>query len=682
MKPRTFYLLLALPLTVLILTQVIIFQQSPLAGEWLYPLLIVNVVLIVLMLGFIITTATIFFRQWRKGAGGSQLASRLIGLFLAMAFLPTAGLYLVSASSVFRGIESWFSTPLGRAFEEGIAFGQHVLGQEFRRLEGDARNLALAIDSGRSLPFWRDDLQLLYKVDDIAIYDKEGSSSLSALTEPANALGAPVLKTLADGKVYRTVSANRRSLEVAMLLPYQRSGYALRVTRALPEGIAEGLIQVEQGGQQYQKLLILRRGLLYSFMATLTLAFTIVLAGALWGSSRLGARLFKPLSRMAAAATAVGRGDFTYRLPGDAKGDEIARLGHAFNSMVDDLGQSRIQSNKRQAALSQANAYLENLLSSLTAGVLTVNANGQLEQYNAAAESLLSLSLSSLKSKHFSEWETLPTISTIVGEFMNTVGEDVAEQGLQDSGRMLMVRLRRLPHAGGVLVMIDDISRQIEEEREAVWEEASQRFAHEIKNPLTPIQLASERLQNKLSSKLEGEDKKMLDRLSTTIIKQVDDMREIVDDFRLYASNKSGHKEEVDLNDMVAELVGLYERPGLEICRQFTAEAPRIYGNPVALRQALHNILGNAADAVAESPTARIMIQTAIQNSKAAVIVEDNGGGIAPNILADIFKPYQTTKEQGTGLGLAIVRKIMKDNGGEARLENITGGARATLIFS
>ena len=682
MSGRLLFLLLAVPLTVLVATQIIIFQQSPIVGEWLYPLLIANIILIVVMLIALATAAVQFWRRWRQGEGGTRLASRLTGLFLAIAFLPAAVLYVVSAGGIFRGIESWFSMPLGHAFDEGETFGKHVLGLEFNRLFRDARNLAKVLDGGQSLPFWRYDLQLLYQVDDIIIYDIDGAPLASAIGEE-EPLGAPVLKELRRNRAYRNVSKGpRRNLEIIIPMPSQRKGYALKVARALPEGIDLGLSEVERGRQAYQNLLILRRGLHYSFIATLTLSFMIVVTAALWASTRLGANLFQPLTRMAKAAAAVGRGDFRYRLPVGAQDDEIAQLSREFNSMVDDLQQTRLEIAERQETLSKTKTYLENLLESLTVGVLTVDANGRLVLFNKNATPMLGVDIDELTDLHFDDWDTLPQIADMICEIVSG-GDDYLERRMPATdGRMLVVRLRRLPEAGGggVLVMIADISRQMEEERELVWQEASQRFAHEIKNPLTPIQLAAERLQNKLMDKLGEEEQTLLRRLSGTITNQVDAMREMVDAFRLYAGQKSGAKAAKDLNAIAAEVAQLYERPGLILQTRWDNTLPPLKCDAVLLRQVLHNLLGNALEAAtAATDSPRIMIMTEHRCGQAVVLVEDNGGGIPSHI--NIFTPYQTTKEKGTGLGLAIVRKIMDSHEGTVKLENIDGGTRATLIF-
>ena len=676
MKPAVFYALLAVPLAVLASTQFAMFQETP-PGEWLYSLLAANAVLIVLMLLMTGYAAANFWRRWRSKKTGARLAARLAWLLLGMAFLPAAMLYAVSAAGVSRGIESWFATPLHQAFREGLAFGRHVLGREFDRLRRDAGGLAAAVESGRSPAFWRDDLRLLYNVDSFEIYGEDGSAADGGAPLPA-----PVLESVRRGRAHLDVAGEaRRKLEVVVPLSNRRNGFALKASRLLPEEIDAGLTEVERGRQAYENLLIARRGLLYSFMASLTLAFMIVLASALWASARLGARLFRPLTRMAHAAEAVGRGDFNYRLEDKGGDDEISELGRAFNSMVGDLQSTRRQIGERQAALFQTNAYLEKLLDSLSTGVLAVDAAGRLARYNGEAEKMLQTPLAPLSGKHFSEWTPLPEIADLVrGAADEGGGEERRISGAD--GRLLVARLRRLPPAGGggMLVMADDISRQIEKERGMVWEEASRRFAHEIKNPLTPIQLASDRMRAKLADKLSGEDLELLLRLSRTITNQVEAMHEMVKAFQVYAGNKSRRKSPVDVNKLAAEVARLYERPPIAVEIR-GEELPPLQADAVLLRQALHNIFTNAAESVSGVENPRIIIKTELRGGEAAVVVEDNGGGVPEGMRDKVFAPYQTSKEKGTGLGLAIVRRIMEEHGGGAELENIEGGARATLVF-
>ena len=685
MKARLFYSLLSAPLVVLALTLFVIFQKTLLTGNWLITLLAVNFILTIIILAGIIVAAARFWRRWRRREAGSRLASRLAGLFLGMAFLPAIALYFIAVGGVFQGIESWFSTPLGQALEKGLSFGQSVLKQEFDRLQVDARNLAVVIDSRQSLPFWQEDLRLLYQVENITIYDAEGIPVVSALNEPALPLDSAALKRIQRNQSYVKLSDTPpRNLEVALPLPQQRSGFAIKVSRALPDELDIGLAEVEKGREEYEKLLFLRRGLFYSFMAVLSLSLVIVLAVSLWASARLGAHLFRPLNKMSKAALAVGRGDFSYRLSVGDSNDEIAQLSRAFNMMVGDLQKNRIEISERQAVLTQTTLYLENLLSSLTSGVLVFDVDGRLVRFNEIAENMLATPLSPLKNERFNQWTTLPNVVEMLKTFVDGDKDSVEDRLTLADHTTLVARMRRLPLSGGggILMMVDDISRQIRAERENVWEEASQRFAHEIKNPLTPIQLASDRLKKKLINKLEDEDRNMLLRLSHTITEQVNAMRDMVDAFRLYADEQSRRHNLLNLNEIALEVTPLYEIPSLTLRTRCADNLPMIRGDAVLLRQVLHNLLGNACEAARQSESPQVALETVYDNGQIILTIEDNGGGIAPKMLDNLFTPYQTTKEKGSGLGLVIVRKIIEKHQAQVYLENIDGGARATLIFS
>ena len=679
--------LLAASLITLALTHIATFQAVTLVGGWLQTLLLINIILIVVMLILVTAAGWRLWRAWRRDTAGAKLSARLAGLFLLVALVPASALYLVSAGGVFRGIESWFDTPLDRAFEKGADFGRHVLRQEFARLEEVARGIASDIDSGRRpLPFWLDDLRLLYQLDDVIVTDATGRPLSGELAGGGSGLSAAAITALRERGTHHTLSGfgTQRNIEVSVLMPYQRAGYALRVSRALPEGISEGLHDIESGRQEYEKLLLLRRGLLFSFMATLTLSFMTVLAVALWASLRLGTRLVRPLVEMAEAALAVGRGNFKQRLPIAAGPDnEMTQLSRAFNAMVDDLDQSRQQVSERQVALAEANTYLENLLSSLSAGVLATDSQGRLTHINQSAKQILNAPMESWMGQTYHHWEIIPDIAAMFKEASEGEEGDIERRLPQKDGRMLLARARLLPAnaGGGVLVVVDDISRQLQAERDATWEEASQRFAHEIKNPLTPIQLAAERLQRKLGGKLTATDEQLLARLSTTIINQVSAMREMVDEFRLYADDKRRRAETVNLNALLEDVTQLYERPNLRLDLRLAADLPPVAGDTVLLRQVLHNLLGNAAEAVAQSPLPWISVETVVDNGRAIVKIADNGGGVQPEMLEQAFEPYVTSKKSGTGLGLAVVRKVMEELGGSASLKNIKGGACAELRF-
>lgn len=456
--------------------------------------------------------------------------------------------------------------------------------------------------------------------------------------------------------------------------------FAVRIARALPADLLAGLREVELGRREYDKLLAVRRGLRLSFLLTLTLAFLMILlasaAAALW----LGGRLSHPLVRMASAATAVGRGDFSGRLA-ESGSDEIGMLSRAFNAMVDDLAQSRRTAEERRAALAAANLYLENLLASLSSGVLVFDEAGRLSQVNAAASRLLRADLNAFVGKPA---QNTPALAGIAETVAVAVGETQERRLAGPGDSALVARTRRLSPsragAGTVIVVVDDITRQMRAEREAAWEEASRRFAHEIKNPLTPIRLAAERLGRKLSGKLPAEEKETLERLVTTIVNQVDAMREMVDSFRGNAGERPQQTERVDLSALVREVARLYERPGLRLSLDL-AQTPAVAAAPLILRQVLHNLLSNAAEAVAEKESPEITVALRPEKEGALLTVCDNGGGLPEEIAGKLFEPYVTTKPGGTGLGLAMARKAIAAMGGEVAVENSGEGVRAAIYL-
>lgn len=686
-----FFGLLAAALGALFVTQTAAYQSTIIFRGWLLWVVVVDLILLGVMVVAVVVLATQHLVLWRRGDRGARLSLRLTLLFLAMSLFPATALYAVSTAGVFRGIESWFNTPLERAFEKGIEFGRGVLGREAGRLEYVARDIARGLSAGRSgLPFWIDDARVLHQLDGIALYARDGELLVSSgAVVAAGRLPEHIMRQIAEQGAYFDVAGTgaAREIEAVLVLDNTPDAYALKVSRALPPGIADGLEEIERGRREYEKLLVLREGLQRLFILTLTLSFGLILLFSIWLSLRLGRRLTAPLANLSAAAAAVGEGDFTPRLQPRGHIEEIADMNRSFNRMVDNLQESRRQIRRRQEELREANAYLESLLSSLTTGVLTFSADGKLSGHNAAAERLLQLSLLPLVGQTASRLGELPQLSAACAAILRAPTEGAAERRIPGAaGSVLLLRLSPLsPLAGGgMLVMVDDITRQVRAEREATWEEASRRFVHEIKNPLTPVQLAAERLGRKLSGKLSGEDADLLRRLVETIVNQVGAMRRMVDAFRGYATEQRRTTRLVDVNVLLRDLLRLYEGGNIRLRTELADDLPPILGDEVGLRQLLHNLLGNAADALAGHPSPVVLLRTERDGGMLRLIVEDNGGGADADILHKICEPYVTTKEHGTGLGLAIARRTVDKHGGELRIENGAEGLRvvATLPLS
>ena len=476
-------------------------------------------------------------------------------------------------------------------------------------------------------------------------------------------------------------------LVVRALAPVAGGGFnldprILQLTAPVPASIAQSAENVEAAHRDYQELQLGRAGLKRIYTLTLTLALLLALFAAIALAFFLAERLARPLLILAEGTQAVAAGDFTPRATVEAS-DELGVLTHSFNSMTHQLGEARAQAEHHRNETEAAQAYLESVLANLSAGVLAFDLRFRLRAANRGAQAILGDDLAGFEQMRLQDWPRHETLAgAILGGFAR-LGDEWQEQleiarpdGIPQA---LLVRGTALPASGGggYVVVFDDITRLIAAQRSAAWGEVAQRLAHEIKNPLTPIQLSAERLQLKLADQLTGASRELLDRATQTIVNQVEAMKNMVNDFRDYARTPLPQLAAVDLPALLDEVLGLYENARAAIARESvpTPGALRpVLADANQLRQVLHNVLTNAQDALADVADAHIAIAVAQDAGRARLTVRDNGPGFPPQILARAFEPYVTTKSKGTGLGLAIVKKIVDDHGGEVRLANNHGG--------
>ncbi|MDP1610111.1 MAG: ATP-binding protein [Sulfuritalea sp.] len=636
-------------------------------------------------------------RDYTNGVFGSRLKSRLLLMLSLMAVLPGALVYAVSMQFAVKSIDSWFDVRVDAALEGGLNLGRSVLDTLQADLLDKARSAALELG------------------DDTFV----GPSRLNRLREQAGAQSATLL-TL-SGQVLGSSSAEMGSFMPFVPAPSQlrqaRSGRGLaligeagevggsgglvvralapvtggglnldprilQLTQAVPKSIAQSAENVEAAHRDYQELQLGRVGLKRIYTLTLTLALLLALFAAIALAFFLAERLARPLLILAEGTQAVAAGDFTPRATVEAS-DELGVLTHSFNSMTHQLGEAREQAEHHRHEMEAAQAYLESVLANLSAGVLAFDLRFRLRAANRGALAILGDDLSGFEQTRLQDWPRHETLAgAILGGFARR-GDEWQEQlelarpdGMTQA---LLVRGTALPAAGGggYVVVFDDITRLIAAQRSAAWGEVAQRLAHEIKNPLTPIQLSAERLQLKLADQLTGASRELLDRATTTIVNQVEAMKRMVNDFRDYARTPLPQLAVVDLPALLGEVLGLYENSQAAIAvspAPTLAPLPPVLADANQLRQVLHNVLTNAQDALSDAADARITIAMAQDAGRVRLSVKDNGPGFPPQILSRAFEPYVTTKSKGTGLGLAIVKKIVDDHGGEIRLANDHGG--------
>jgi len=385
----------------------------------------------------------------------------------------------------------------------------------------------------------------------------------------------------------------------------------------------------------------------------------------------LSDRISAPLSDLAQATQAVARGDFSKRMPVTSR-DELGVLLESFNSMTRQLDEARqvVESNRNQ--LETAKARLENILANLSAGVLVFDRELRLSIFNHGAAAILGAELGTLNGKALAEWIGFEPFANPVREAFAVHGEKSwqLELVLPGTGKTLLARGTPLP--SGYVLVFDDVTQLIQAQRATAWAEVARRLAHEIKNPLTPIQLSAERLEMKLADKLGPEDAETLRRGAQTIVNQVAALKAMVDDFRDYARLPAPILARLDLNALVAEVLSMYETSSVPVRRKLGAHLPQVLADSAQIRQVLHNLVQNAQDALgaAKTPGSEIEVRTESAGDAVRLVVSDNGGGFPEDLMARIFEPYVTTKPRGTGLGLAIVKKIVDEHHGEIAIEN------------
>jgi nitrogen fixation/metabolism regulation signal transduction histidine kinase len=411
----------------------------------------------------------------------------------------------------------------------------------------------------------------------------------------------------------------------------------------------------------------------------LTLTLLLALLAAISVAIVLSRRLSAPLSILAEGTQAVAAGDFSPRQSLPAR-DELGVLTQSFNRMTRQLDEARAQAEKSRAEVESARAYLENVLANLSAGVMAFDAAGRLRAANQGAMSILGDNLAGFENMTLQEWPRLHELRDVIAGH-HDAGEGFWQQQLEagsrnDHAQVLLLRGSHLPAAGGGghVVVFDDITQLISAQRMVAWGEVARRLAHEIKNPLTPIQLSAERLQHKLADKLPPHERGILERSTSTIVTQVEALKNMVNDFRDYARMPPPQLAPLDLNRLVEEVLVLYEHSRVRRQVKLAPSLPQIAADASQLRQVIHNLLHNAEDALAEREDPEMEISTEAGSGCVHLLVRDNGPGFSRQIIDRAFEPYVTTKRKGTGLGLAIVKKIMDEHRGEIQIANRDGG--------
>ena len=666
-----------------------------------YPLLIgLNILLALGMLALVGWQLRMLWRDYQAHVFGSRLKLRLMLMFGVIAVLPGALVYGVSVQFVTRSIESWFDVRVEKALESGLQLGRSALDSLLLDLGDKGRAMADELsdlqDASRRSALLR--LREERAVQSAALFSVGGQLLASAASDLSSLL--PDLPTPAQLKQARNtqllsaVEGEGSQLFLRVLAPVAARGIfdeprILQLIHPVPESLAHDAEAVQGVYRDYQELQLARQGLTRIYALTLTLTLLVALFGAFALAYVMARRLAAPLYILAEGTQAVAQGDFSPR-QAVYSGDELGVLTQSFNRMTRQLGEARRDTERHRAELEAARGYLESILANLSAGVLVFDRDFRLRTVNEGACAILGEDFVDLIGLPPESWAR----QQIVGQFIRErfAATDEAEWQAQleleranGMPQTLLLRGSRLPAvSGGDVVVFDDVTGLIAAQRSAAWGEVARRLAHEIKNPLTPIQLSAERLQHKLADKLDDASAAMLARGTQTIITQVQAMKRMVDDFRDYARLPAPVLAPLDLNLLIGDVLGLYESSAIVIETRLAEGLPPVLGDTTQLRQIIHNLLRNAEDALegreGGGDGGRIEIVTALMGRSVRLIIGDNGPGFPLDLLPRIFEPYVTTKSRGTGLGLPIVKKIIEEHQGIIEINNAPeGGARIDI---
>ncbi|HEX6019709.1 MAG TPA: ATP-binding protein [Burkholderiaceae bacterium] len=691
----------------------------------------INLFVAAALLLVIAIAATRLVVRLRSGKFGSRLLLKLAGIFAFVGVVPGVLIYTVSVQFVSRSIETWFDAQVASALDAGLTLGRGTLDALGADLVSKTRLAAERLaDSRANGPLTLERLREQLEAREVMLVGASGQVLAAASSIPGPImLQRPPAAMLREARAAGAVSqfdglddepkpgearAPVRVRALALLPSNEislttREDRFLYVTQLVPPQLVANALAVQNAYREYQRRAIAQGALRRMYIGTLTLALVLAVFGAVLVAAILGNQIARPLLVLAEGVREVAEGDLKAK-PVFASRDELGGLTRAFARMTEQLADAREQVDRGVAQLEGARTRLQTILDSLSAGVIVFDRQRGIDTVNPGATRILRQPLSAYLGKPLDEVPRLAEFAHKVWQRfeLHAASPEPGERDhWQDAFDLrvdeqtslnLLVRGAVLPNEARLMVF-DDITEVVSAQRSIAWAEVARRLAHEIKNPLMPIQLSAERMQHRLEPVLAGNDRALLERSVGTIVAQVQAMKQLVDEFRDYARLPAAQLEPLDMNTVVLEVLALYGEAQEQgrVVAQLGADLPSIMGDATQLRQVIHNLLQNALDAVAERPDGRVVVRTEFAHGHdddaraVRLSVSDNGPGFADKVLRRAFEPYVTTKPRGTGLGLAVVRKIADEHGARVRLGNVrrdpdagggVAGAQVSLSFS
>jgi PAS domain S-box-containing protein len=683
-------------------------QQSAHFSD-LHPFIVgVNVAGLLVLLMLIGGRLVQLIRDWRKRVVGSRLEARMVWMSATLAMVPLLLVFYFSVMFLNRGIDSWFHVEIREGLEDALNLSRAALDLRMReymeRTRGIANDLAAGDDPVAALDEARrqsEALELTLLGTNRRVLGT--SSERFGQIVPPRPNEEMVMQSRQPYVTLDPVAGGGYLVRTAVPLPLTSPGDEPRMLEAVypvERRLGELADTVESAYQRYGEKARLREPLKTSFTLTLTLVLLLSLFAALYGAFWAARRLVRPIQDLVAGTRAVAKGDFDMRLPLTSH-DEMGILVHSFNDMTKRLARAREETRRSQHAVEAERANLAVILARLSTGVISLEPDRTVRTANQAACTILGADVDGVIGKPLADagkgsllFEQFDAACSAHLDAGQTEWREQLVLQAESGRRILMCACTTLSgedrSPGGFVIVFDDITALLQAQRDAAWGEVARRLAHEIKNPLTPIQLSAERIRRKLLGSMSEGEAQMLDRATHTIVQQVEAMKEMVNAFSEYARAPEMDVSRFDLNQLISEVAELYRAGSREASRiarpklKLDPALTEIEADRGRLRQIIHNLLANAIEALEGAQEPEIRVETRLveraEGRLAEITVEDNGPGFRPDVIGQVFDPYVTTKPKGTGLGLAIVKKIVEEHGGRIEADNArTGGARVRI---
>jgi len=668
-------------------------------------ILTINIAGVIVLFVLLVGNLSRLFRDYRTHVPGSKLKARIVGMFVGLAVLPLLVVFYFSIQFINRGIDTWFSAEVEAGLENALRLSRAALEMQMRQHLFATQQISQRLGdvSERKLVFELSMMRRESGASEITIYAANNqilaTSSDSSSASLPRPLVEEVLLQLQQDRPY--VSLDPEDFEIRTAVPFSNRGRAepvgvLQAHFPVAERLARMANSVDTSYREYQQLVFLRDPLKSTFTLTLTVVLMLSLLSAIYGAFILSRRLVAPIQDLVAGTRAVAEGNYDTQLPAPAR-DEIGFLVSSFNDMTQRLATARRETSLSQALVEAERTNLEVILARLSTGVLALEADLQIRTANQASGAILGVDLENRAGEYLTD---VAKGQPLLGQLVDVaqvhlgVGETEWREQIVLRGevgqRVLTCACTTLPgdesHAVGYVIVFDDITALLQAQRDAAWGEVARRLAHEIKNPLTPIQLSAERIRRKYLDSMPEEDAQILDRATHTIVQQVEAMKEMVNAFSDYARAPDIEIGVFDIDKLVHEVVDLYraQESGIKIVLTSDPTMPRIEADIGRVRQILHNLIRNATEALENTDDGRIDVHVSAAEfdgiNVVQIKVEDNGPGFKEGSLNHVFDPYVTTKPKGTGLGLAIVKKLVEEHVGSIRAFNSQEGGAVISI--